>query len=117
MGNSVQKAKLYKALSTAASPKLDLLGSWLQAKGGSLNRFKTLDRKPTVCLGMGWSNSTLYQNIKDGLFVPPVKLGPRSSGWPSDETSAIQSAYIAGWSKGDIRRLVIDLVVARKTAA
>lgn len=70
-------------------------------------------RKPAVREAMGWGNSTLYDNIKRGLFPPPIKVGLRISVWLSDETAAIQDAYVAGLSDDDIRRLVENLMVAR----
>ena len=77
---------------------------------------RTLDRKPAVREAMGWGNSNLYQKIKDRLFVPPVKCGTRASAWPSDEVSAVQAAYVSGRSPDQIRKLVAELVAARKTA-
>ena len=79
------------------------------------NRY--LHRKPTVRAAMGWANSTLYQKIKDGLFVPPVKIGPRASGWPSDEVASVQDAIIAGAGNDELRDLVAKLVVQRKAKA
>lgn len=73
----------------------------------------TIYRKPAVRIAMGWANSTLYQKIKDGLFVPPVKIGPRSSGWPSDEVAAVQGAIIAGADEDEVRSLVAKLVAHR----
>jgi prophage regulatory protein len=80
-----------------------------------MNVIKTMHRKQAVCSSMRWGTSTLYQKIGDELFVPPVKMGARSSAWPSDEIIAIQAAYIAGLPEDDIRKLVIDLITARKT--
>lgn len=81
------------------------------------NGIRTFHRKPAVRRAMGWGNSTLYQKINVGLFVPPVKVGPRMSIWPDDEVAVIQDAYIADQSEDDIRVLVARLVAARKTAA
>jgi prophage regulatory protein len=75
---------------------------------------RRLERKPKVREAMGWSNSTLYQKIKDGLFVPPVKLGPRTSTWPSDEVVALQDIYVAEKPQEQIRALVRELKAARK---
>lgn len=74
---------------------------------------RTFCRKPAVRIAMGWANSTLYQRIKDGLFIPPIKSGTRVSVWPSDEMIAVQDAYVAGLSEGDIRGLVSSLVASR----
>lgn len=75
---------------------------------------RNLSRKPDVLEAMGWGNSTHYEKIKNELFVEPVKLGPRTSRWPSDEVTAMQDAYIAGMSKEEIRVLVRKLHAARK---
>ncbi|WP_107763094.1 helix-turn-helix transcriptional regulator [Nitrosospira multiformis] len=77
---------------------------------------RNLDRKPKVREAMGWGNSTLYDRIGNGLFVPPVKIGPRASAWPSDEIALLQEAYIAEKSQEEIRALVTQLVAARKEA-
>jgi prophage regulatory protein len=49
-------------------------------------------RKPAVLAGTGWSNSTLYDKIKAGLFPPPTKIDPngRISIWWEDEIAAFQ---------------------------
>ena len=72
-------------------------------------------RKPIVLEAMGWGNSKLYENIHNDLFIEPVKIGERSSAWPSDEVTALQDAYIAGSSKEEIRSLVVRLIAARKS--
>ncbi len=74
-------------------------------------------RKPAVQAATGLSNTTLYARIKEGLFPPPVKLGPMISVWPSDELDQIQAAWIAGKSESEIRSLVAELIAARKLAA
>ncbi len=65
----------------------------------------------------GNSRSTIYKRIADGLFPKPVKIGPRSSGWPDYEVDAINAACIAGKNSEDIRALVVKLEVARKAAS
>lgn len=65
----------------------------------------------------GNSRSTIYKRITDGLFPKPVKIGPRSSGWPDYEVDAINAACIAGKNSEDIRTLVVKLEVARKAAS
>ncbi len=74
---------------------------------------KTFHAIPVVCSAMRWSRSTLYQKIGQGLFIPPVKAGPKCSAWPDDEVTAVQDAYIAGKNADEIRRLVQGLVAAR----
>lgn len=65
----------------------------------------------------GKSRSTIYNEIKAGLWPKPVKLGPRSVGWPESEIDALNKARIAGKTDDEIRRLVIELEAARKDAA
>jgi prophage regulatory protein len=57
----------------------------------------------------------LYDEIKKGLFVPPVRLSDsgRTVAWPESEVAAINDARIAGKSDAEIRELVSKLVAAR----
>lgn len=73
-------------------------------------------RRPAVSVATGKSRATLYADISRGTFVPPVKLGARSVGWPSSEVYAINAARIAGKSDAEIKQLVADLVARRKDA-
>ena len=74
-------------------------------------------RLPAVKAESGASRSTIYLRIQQGLWPKPVKLGPRSVGWPASEVAAINTARIAGMADDQIRALVIKLEVARKTVA
>jgi len=74
-------------------------------------------RRPKVTDITGDPNSTLYDKIGKGTFVPSVKIGPRSVGWPEDEVYAINDARIAGKTEDEIRALVVKLVAARKAYA
>jgi prophage regulatory protein len=74
-------------------------------------------RLPAVKAESGASRSTIYLRIQQGLWPKPVRLGPRSVGWPASEVAAINTARIAGMTDGEIRILVIKLEAARKTAA
>ena len=55
-------------------------------------------RLPATSKVTGRSRSSIYADIKEGTFPPPVKLGPRSIGWPDDELDAYQRALRAGLS-------------------
>ena len=66
-----------------------------------------------VCTETGTSRSQFYANVKDGLMVRPVNIGPRSVGVPDFEVQAINRARIAGRSETDIRALVERLHAAR----
>ena len=72
---------------------------------------------PNVPEYTGESRSSRYVKIGKGTFPPPVKIGPRSVGWPDYEIDAINSARIAGKSDDEIRALVIALVAARRKMA
>lgn len=74
-------------------------------------------RLPAVKAQSGASRSTIYLRIQQGLWPKPVKLGPRSVGWPASEVSALNAARIAGMVDTEIRALVATLEAARKSAA
>ena len=76
----------------------------------------SLLRLPAVKAQSGASRSTIYLRIQQGLWPKPVKLGPRSVGWPESEVTALNAARIAGMLDGEIRGLVTRLEAARKTA-
>jgi len=59
------------------------------------------------------SHASIYGLIRVGLWTLPVKIGERSSGWPSDEVHAINAARIAGQSEEQIRELVKQLHAKR----
>jgi prophage regulatory protein len=70
-------------------------------------------RRKTVESLTGYSRSTIYLRVAQGLFVRPVSLGARAVGWPADEVAALNAARIAGKGDGDIRKLVQRLHEAR----
>ena len=72
-----------------------------------------IERKPEVLDRTGFSRSTLYTRINQGLFVPPISLGARAVGWPQHEVSLIISAMIASTPSEDIKTLVINLLQTR----
>ena len=57
----------------------------------------------------GFSRSTLYNRIGEGLWTKPVRLGPRAVGWAAREVEALNEARIAGKSDDEIRALVARL--------
>lgn len=59
------------------------------------------------------SNASIYNNVRDGLWTKPVRIGQRSVGWPDDEVRALCAARIAGQSETEIRALVERLHVKR----
>lgn len=72
-----------------------------------------IHRLPDVLTTFGVSRSHVYQQVKDGLFIRPIKLGKRAVGWPSNEISTLLSARIAGQSNEQIKSLVSSLESSR----
>ena len=77
----------------------------------------TILRLPAVIGVTGLSRSTIYLRIAQGVFTRPVSLGARAVGWPANEVMAINAARISGQSEAQMRAMVRDLEVARKTVA
>lgn len=75
--------------------------------------FKQVHKLPTVLQTIGISRSSLYQQINDGLFVSPIKLGKRSVAWLPTEVDTILSARIAGLSEKSIKEIVSNLHLKR----
>lgn len=76
----------------------------------------TILRLPSVKSQSGYSRSTIYLRIEQGLWPKPVSLGARAVGWPASEVTVMNAARIAGKSDDEIRALVTNLEAARKAA-
>ena len=76
----------------------------------------TILRLPAVQSESGYSRSTIYLRIAQGLWTKQVNLGPRCVGWPAHEVSALNATRIAGKTDDEIRELVVNLEAVRKTA-
>ena len=74
-------------------------------------------RRKQVQSRVGLSRSTLYLRIGEGTFTKPVSLGGRAVGWPEHEVAALNAARIAGKPDAEIRALVAQLEMARKSVA
>ena len=74
-------------------------------------------RLPAVKSESGYSRSTIYLRIAQGLWTKQVSLGPRCVGWPAHEVATLNAARIAGKTDEEIRALVVKLETARKAAA
>ena len=74
-------------------------------------------RRKQVQAVSGYSRSTLYSRMAEGLWPKPVHLGPRAVGWPAREVKALNEARIAGLSDPAIRELVQQLAIARQAGA
>lgn len=71
-------------------------------------------RRNQVEAETGYSRSTIYLRISQGLWPRPVSLGARAVGWPAGEVAALNAARIAGKPDIEIRALVGRLEAARK---
>ena len=76
----------------------------------------TILRRTQVQAETGYSRSTIYLRIGQGLWPKPVRLGPRAVGWPASEVAALNAARIAGKPDEAIRALVARLEIHRRTA-
>jgi prophage regulatory protein len=74
-------------------------------------------RLPAVLEATGYSRSTLYLRMSQGLWPKQVQLGARSIGWPAHEVEAMNAVRIAGNSDEAIRAVVINLEAARREIA
>lgn len=73
----------------------------------------TIFRLPSVSAETGYSRSTIYLRISQGLWPKPISLGPRAVGWTSYEVKQLNAYRIAGKSDDEIRQLVKKLEADR----
>jgi prophage regulatory protein len=73
----------------------------------------TILRLPAAKAQSGYSRSTIYLRISQGLWTKQIRLGPRCIGWPANEVSALNAARISGKTDEEIRALVVKLEAAR----
>ena len=74
----------------------------------------TILRIPAAKTQSGYSRSTIYLRIAQGLWTKPVSLGPRAVGWPANEIESLNAARISGKTDAEIRELVQSLHTKRK---
>ena len=84
-------------------------------KGAAM--LQTIVRLPTVKKETGYSRSTIYLRIAQGLWPKQVRLGVRSVGWPVGEIATMNAARIAGKTDDEIKLLVRKIEIARKQGA
>ncbi|WP_289107732.1 AlpA family phage regulatory protein [uncultured Pseudoalteromonas sp.] len=75
--------------------------------------FFKIIRRPEVLEKTGRSKSALYNDLKRGLFVPPISIGARSVGWVESECDKVIQAMIAGYSEQQLKSLVQNIVANR----
>ncbi len=76
----------------------------------------TILRRRQIEAETGYSRSTIYLRMAQGLWPKQVSLGARAVGWPAAEVDALNAARIAGKTDGEIRALVLRLEAARTAA-
>ena len=76
-----------------------------------------IHRKKEVLKRAGFGPTTLHKRIKEGLFVPPIRLGARAVGWIESEYNQVLAFMAAGKSDLELRELVSQLVEQRKDLA
>lgn len=76
----------------------------------------TLLRLPAVKGQSGYSRSTIYLRMSQGLWTRPVSLGARAVAWPASDVVALNAARITGKSDDQIRVLVLKLEAERRSA-
>lgn len=77
----------------------------------------TILRRKQVEAETGYSRSTIYLRIAQGLFIKPIRLGARAVGFPAGEVAALNAARIADKTDAEIRALVSRLQAARRVAS
>lgn len=77
----------------------------------------TLLRPKQAMERLGLPRTPFYEDVRNGLLPPLVKIGPRASAIPSNEVDAVISYRIAGKTSEDIKSLVIRLVDGRQELA
>ena len=70
---------------------------------------------PQVLAQRARSSSSHYRDIQNGLFTKPVNLGERAVGWPTSEVNILTAAQVAGLTGDEIRSLVVELHLKRKS--
>lgn len=77
----------------------------------------TLLRLPAVKAQSGYSRSTIYLRMSQGLWTKPVSLGARAVAWPAGDVAALNAARISGKTDAQICALVLKLEAARLSAS
>jgi prophage regulatory protein len=74
-------------------------------------------RRPETRNIFGISNTSLFEQTKEGLFPPPISIGARAVGFIYHEIQAILAARSVGKSDDEIREIVKALIKQRETSA
>ena len=77
----------------------------------------TLLRPKQAMERLGLPRTPFYDDVRNGLLPPLVKIGPRASAIPSNEVDAVISYRIAGKPNNEIKELVKRLIDDRQELA
>ena len=56
---------------------------------------KNFIRLPEVINRIGYKRTSIYEQISEGTFPAPIKLGPRAVAWVSEEIEEWMDARVA----------------------
>ena len=62
---------------------------------------ETIYRLPKMIAATGLSRSTIYEQIANGTFPKPVKIGKRAVGWLNSDLAAWLDSKIEGKAAND----------------
>ena len=60
-------------------------------------------RMDEVCKLAGLAKATIYKNVNEGRFPPPIRLGARSVGWRLSDILAWQQAQERQWAPTEVK--------------
>ncbi len=79
----------------------------------NIYRHPQILRKPKVLELTGYSQTTLFNRIKNGLFPRQISLGARAVGFVSSEVDAVIQFMIEEKTPEQIKELVKELIANR----
>lgn len=71
-------------------------------------------RVPEICKLRECGRTRLYEEMANGMWPKPIRLGPRTTVWLRSEVDSMLAAYVAGYSTDRIKQLVKDIEAKRK---
>ncbi|UIP27773.1 AlpA family transcriptional regulator [Photobacterium sp. TLY01] len=62
---------------------------------------------------LGYSLSTVYRRINDGLLPTPIRYGRKSVAWHMQELGAVVTAQDCGYTDPELKDLVREIIEKR----
>lgn len=78
-----------------------------------MTKYPKIIRKTAVLERYPVGTTTLYKQIKQGIFPPNVAMGSRLVGWIESEVDAVIAAIARGINEPSLKQLVAELVAKR----